>query len=229
MWVDIGDSKIWESNSEKILGVTIDRNLKFEEHVKNILATAGKKLTALARLSSILSFSKFRLLMKSFVESQLAYCPLVWMLCSRALNTRIDKLQERALRIIYDDDISTFKQLLEKDNSVSIHDRNIKLLAKEMYKVNHNIFPNSLGIFLTKSSSRYNLRNVSTFCRDRASTTFCGTESLRILGPKIWDLLPDDIRNAENLESFKLKIKNWKVESCPCRLCKVFIGGVGFL
>ena len=200
--------------------------MEFEEHVKNILVTAGKKLTALARLSSILSFSKFRLLMKSFVESQLAYCPLVWMLCSRTLNTKIDKLQERALRILYDDDISTFEQLLEKDNSTTIHDRNIKLLAKEMYKVNHDIFPNSLGIFLEKSSSRYNLRNVSTFCRDKASTTFCGTESLRMLGTKILDLLPGD---AVVLASFKLKIKNWKVEHCPCRLCKVFIGGVGFL
>ena len=98
-----------------------------------------------------------------------------------------------------------------------------------MYKVNHDIFPNSLGMFVTKNNSSYNLRNISTFSRERACSTFCGTESLRILGPKIWDLLPSDIRNANSLEAFKSKIKNWKVEQCPCRLCKVFIGGVGFL
>ena len=66
MWVKVGSSRIWESESEKILGVTIDRELKFEEHLRNILAIAGKKLTTLARLSNVLNFSKFRLLLKSF-------------------------------------------------------------------------------------------------------------------------------------------------------------------
>ena len=229
LWVNIGKSKIWESKSERILGVTVDQNLKFEEHIKKLLASAGQKLTVLARMSDTLNFSKFRLLIKSFVESQLAYCPLVWMLCSRTLNDKINKLQGRALRILYNDDISTFEQLLEKDNSITIHDRNIKLLAKEMYKVNRDIFPNSLGMFVTRNNSSYNLRNISTFSRERACSTFYGTESLRILGPKIWDLLPSDIRNANSLEAFKSKIKHWKVEQCPCRLCKVFIGGVGFL
>ena len=78
MWDKVGSSRIWESESAKILGVTIDRELKFEEHLRNILAIAGKELTALARLSNVRNFSKFRLLLKSFVESQFAYCPLVW-------------------------------------------------------------------------------------------------------------------------------------------------------
>ena len=147
--------------------MTIDQNLKFEEHIRNVLATAGQKLTVLVRMSDILNFLKFRLLIKSFVESQLAYCPLVWMLCSRILNKKINKLQERALRILYNDDILTFEQLLEKDNSITVHDRNIKLLAKEMYKVNHDIFPNSLGLFVTKGNSSYDLRNISTFYRER--------------------------------------------------------------
>ena len=64
LWVNVGDSKIWETASEKILGVTIDCNLKSEEHVESILASAGKKLTALARMSHILKFSKMRLLIK---------------------------------------------------------------------------------------------------------------------------------------------------------------------
>ena len=229
MWVNVGGSRIWESESEKILGVTIDRELKFEEHVKNMLAVAGRKLTALARLSNVLNFSKFRLLLKSFVESQFAYCPLVWMLCSRTMNNKMNKLQERALRILYKDDISSFENLLEKDNSITIHDRNIKLLAKEMYKVYNDILPNALGEFLTKRTLNFNLRHASTFIRDKVSTTYYGTNSLRILGPKIWDLLPPDIKSSESLESFQGKIKMWKVENCPCRLCKVFIGGLGFL
>ena len=229
LWVNVGDSKIWETKSEKILGVTIDSTLKFEEHVENILASGGKKLSALARMSYILRFSKMRLLIKSFVDSQFAYCPLVWMFCSRSLNNKINKLQERALRILYKDYESSFEDLLEKDNTDKIHDRNIKLLAKEVYKVENNILPNALGSFITKRNLQYNLRHASNFLRDKVSTTSYGTESVRILGPKIWDLLPYDIKYAENLDSFQTKIKNWKVENCPCRLCKTFIEGVGFL
>ena len=199
-----------------------------EEHVENILVKAGKKLSALARMSHILSFSKLRLLMKSFVESQFSYCPLVWMFYSRTLNNRINKLQERSLRILYRDDISCFEDLLIRDNSITVHECNIKLLATEMYKVENNILPN-LGEFFKKRELRYNLRNQLGFVRDKANTTHYGTESITILGPKIWDIIPSDIKNAGTLNSFKINIKKWKVENCPCRLCKTFVRDLGFL
>ena len=72
-----------------------------------------------------------------------------------------------------------------------------------------------LGSFITKRDLEYNLRHASTFLRDKVSTTSYGTESVKILGPKIWDLLPYDIKYAENLDSFQAKIKNWKLENCP--------------
>ena len=204
-------------------------DIQFDEHVKNILKRAGSKLTALARMSNVLTFSKLRLLLKSFVQSQFAYCPLIWMFCSRTLNNRINKLQERALRILYKDDISTFAELLDRDKSITVHDHNIKLLAKEMYKVVYNILPNTLGEFLSIRDVRYNLRHPSIFLRENVNSTYHGSESIRILGPKIWELLPESIRSAENLFSFQEQIKKWKVEHCPCRLCKDFVGGVGFL
>ena len=71
--------------------------------------------------------------------------------------------------------------------------------------------------------------NEELFSRDKAGTTTYGIESIRILGPKIWDLVPNDIKLAGNLNLFKEKIKKWKVTNCPCRLCKVFIRGVGYL
>ena len=229
LWLNFGESQIWETQSEKILGVTIDNKLKFEEHIKSILASAGKKLSAIARMSHILSFSKLRLLMKSFVDSQFSYCPLIWMFCSRSMNNRINKLQERTLRILYRDDISSFEELLVRDNSITAHERNIKLLAKEMYKVKNDILPNALGEFITKRDLRYNLRNHPTFTRDKANTTQYGTESMNILGPKIWDIIPSEIKNAETLDSFNVNIKKWKVKNCPCRLCKTFVVGLGFV
>ena len=67
--------------------------------------------------------------MEAFIESQFAYRPLIWMFCLRSSNTRINHLQERALRIVYNDNRSTFEDLLKKDNFVSIHHKNIRLLS----------------------------------------------------------------------------------------------------
>ena len=73
--------------------------------------------------------------MKSFVLSQFGYCPLMWMFHSRHLNNHINRLHERSLRIVYRDRNATFQTLLEMDNSVTIHHRNLQVLATEIYKV----------------------------------------------------------------------------------------------
>ena len=89
-WVKVGEQIIWESNEEKLLGITIDKNLKFDTHVTNICKKASAKLTALSRLMKIVPLEKKKLLMNSFIVSQFSYCPLVWMFCcSRKLNKRI--------------------------------------------------------------------------------------------------------------------------------------------
>ena len=70
--------------------------------------------------------------MNAFFNSQFSYCPLVWMCRSRTNNKKINKLNERCLRIVYNDKQSSFNELLEKDDSVSIHMRNTQMLATEM-------------------------------------------------------------------------------------------------
>ena len=78
---------------------------------------------------------KSKTVIKAYIISQNGYCPLVWMFLSRALSNEINSLHERALRITYGDRSSSFEDLLKKDNSVSIHHRNIQVLATEISKV----------------------------------------------------------------------------------------------
>ena len=70
--------------------------------------------------------------METFIESQFNYCPLIWMFHSRTINNKINRLHERALRIVYSDFKSSFEGLLMKDNPFSIHERNIQSLAREI-------------------------------------------------------------------------------------------------
>ena len=82
-----------------------------------------------------MNMQKRKIIVKSFVTSQFGYCPLIWMFHSRRLNNKINYIDERALRITYQDHISTFQELLNKDNSGSIHHRNLQALATEMSKI----------------------------------------------------------------------------------------------
>ena len=228
LWLKIGETRVWESLEEKLLGGIIDKNLNFTAHVSNLCRKVGQKVSALARVSKLLPFHKNRLLFKTFIESQLSYCPLIWMFCSRKLNRRINHIHERALRLVYNDYTTEFNELLRKDNSVSIHHRNIQYLAIEMFKVANNISPPFMkeifGDLLVKST-----RSGTTFPRHKVSKVYKGENSLRCLGPVIWNtLLPIKIKSCNSLDEFKQLIKSWVPYDCPCRLCKDFVPSLGF-
>ena len=167
--------------------------------------------------------------MKTFIESQFNYCPLLWMFHNRTLNNKINKLHERALRIVYKDDDLTFQQLLEKDNSLTIHDKNLQKLAIEMYKVKHNLSPLPVTEIFTRLDNIHNVRNKECWEIPKARTVNYGIETIRYRGPITWDLLPSDIKESDSLLSFKAKIKKWKPQGCTCRLCKTYIHNLGYL
>ena len=74
VWANIRKDLIWESNDVKLLGITIDRDVKFDKHVLKLCSKANQKLSAFSRMAKLLSFSKRRTLFKAFVESQFKYC-----------------------------------------------------------------------------------------------------------------------------------------------------------
>ena len=105
---------------------------------------------------------KLKTIMDAFFPSQFAYCPLVWMFHNRTLNNRINKLQERALRLVHNDNTSSFYELFQKDNSFTIRHRNIQELTLEMYKVKHRIAPKIMYKLFNEANVLYNLhKNVS--------------------------------------------------------------------
>ena len=131
--LSINTEKVKNSNEEKLLGVTLDNDFSCKTHVKNMCKKANKKLHALYRVCKYITQTQRRVIMKAFIESQFGYCPLVWVFHgNRTLNDTMNKIQERALRLVYNDHHSTYDQLLEKDCSYSIHHRNLQRLAIEI-------------------------------------------------------------------------------------------------
>ena len=148
---------------------------------------------------------------------------------SRVLNNKINRIHKRALRITYNDRSLTFQELLEKDNSVTIHHRNTQVLATEIYKVLNGLSPSILNDIFVPALYPYNFRRQNTLQRRRVKSVRYGTESLSFLGPKIWDIIPQNIKQSKTVEIFKSKIKTWIPLECPCRLCKVYVQNLGFI
>ena len=209
------------------MGVTVDKGLSFTEHVEHLCRKAGAKVTALSRLVRIVSREKKKILMNAFIESQFSHCPLVWMFChSRKLNNRINCIHERGLRMVYEDYTSSFENLLKINGSVTIHHRNIQLVAVEMYKVKNGLCPEIMkDLFQLRQDSS----GTSKFIIPRVNNEYMGKLSLRYFGPVVWEtMLPEVYKEINALGKFKEDIKKW-VPDCKCRLCKTYIAGVGFI
>ena len=203
----IGSEILTASGSVKLLGVTIDNKLNFNEHITKLCVKVSQKLHALARISNLMSTEKLRRIMKAFIDSQFGYCPLIWMFCSRTLNNRINHLHERALRLVYKDATLSFEELLIEDKTFSIHHRNLQKLATEMYKVINNLSPSFMHIIFPLTTNPYGLRNKNTFKTTNIHSVYYGSETLEYRGPKTWAVVPEDIRSSKTLSEFQAKIK----------------------
>ena len=148
-----------------------------------------------------MSLEKRRTLMKAFIESQFNYCPLIWMLHSRTLNNKINRIHERALRTVYSDYNSSFNELLDKDGSFTIHQRNVQSLAIEIYKYLLGLSPAILNeVFKNNETIPYDLR--------LRNELRYGAETISFLSPKIWSLIPQNIKDSGSLPCFKKTLEN---------------------
>ena len=84
-------------------------------------------------------------------------------------------------------------------------------------------------------SELFNIRNINYDFRSQTDfelrpiyTTAYGLRSLKYFASKTWNIVPIAIRNSDNLSEFTIKIKSWKPVTCPCNLCRPFVGQVGY-
>ena len=91
------------------------------------------------------------------------------------------------------------------------------------------IFPPLLSEVFVPRQCNYELRGNNFLERRRVKSVRYGTESISSLAPKIWEILPNEIKDSDTLQIFKAKIKKWVPVECPCRLCKIYLPQTGFI
>ena len=168
--LNIDAIKIKESQSVVLLGLTIDNQLTFKDHIDTLCRNASYKLHALRRIRKYLTIEKAKLLYNAFVNSQFNYSSIIWMFCRKTDYAKIEKIQYRALKIVYNSDLS-FEDLLLHSNEVSIHQKHLRQLATEVYKSLNNLSPDFIKPFFTLKDMPYNLRNRSILNLPAAHTT----------------------------------------------------------
>ena len=140
------------------------------------------------------------------------------MFCRKTDFAKIEKIQYRALKIIYNSDLS-FEDLLLHSNEVSIHQKHLRQLATEVYKSLNNLSPDFLKPYFTLKDMPYNLRNRSILNLPSAHTIYYGTNAVLFRACLMWNGLPNFIKESNSLIDFKTNIKTIRNIVCSCKIC----------
>ena len=124
----------------------------------------------------------------------------------RYLNTKLNKIHERALRIVYKDTHADYEALLKLDNAVSVHQRNLQYLMTEIYKTKSSLNPSFMKELFKPRDLQYNLRNKNTVHIPKVRTTSYGIETVQYSGQNLWQMLPPNVR-VPIIKSIQKRIK----------------------
>ena len=113
----------------------------------------------------------------------------------------------------------------EQKRKVTIHHRNLKTRAYEIFKGNKNMALEILTEIFPQKESNYSLRNSTALQGRSIKTVMYGSETRPGLGPKIWD----GIKKDYVFYIIPKEIGEWAPENCSCRLCKTYVQNIGFV
>ena len=222
--LSINDLDIANTELIKLLGVHIDENLNFTEHISKLCTKASKKVGVLSRLRNLIPCKAKLLLYKSFILPYLTYCHLIWHFCKSSDKRKLERIQERALRVIYKSHSATYEELLRRADIPSLYNRRLQDITALMYKVKHGLVPYCVSELFVRKVSTHSLRN-SDFVLPRFETICYGKHSVRYLGPFLWSKLTDNQRDSPSLHVFINKIRKLNLadlltnNSNCCNLC----------
>lgn len=137
------------------------------------------------------------------------YAPVVWIFCGKANSKKLEKLQERALRFIYKDEVCSYELLLQTSGFLPLESLRLKYLAIETFKCIKGYNPKYLNDLFTIKDTKHNFRDGNLVVQERFKTSTFGFRSFTYYGSKLWNSLPRFIKSVDDLASFKVEIDHW--------------------
>ena len=190
----------------------------FSEHVKQFCLKSARQLNALARISKCLSMKAKKQMFRSFILSNFTYCSIVWHFCGSVNNSKLEKIQERALRIEYDDYDSTYDDLLSRFGTDTVLLSRLKNIVIEVFKSlkpedPFHTYPAYVREIFEKRNLTYFFRNPVRLVQKQTDSTNFGLRTFGYLGSNMWNDLPVSLKDFDfaemTVKDFKSLLKNW--------------------
>ena len=198
-----------EKKSTKFLGLTIDSNLNWNEHIQHIISVISKNIGVLYKLKYFLNEKSLFTLYNALILPHIMYCNIVWANCSITKMQQILLLQKKALRIC------TYSNYLANSNPIFYHLKTLKVndihtlqTATFMFKYTSNLLPSIFRNFYTTNLNvhSYPTRHANDYHLNNPKLILA-QKSIRHHGSEVWNNLPNHIKNSKSLYSFKALVK----------------------
>ena len=146
------------------------------------------------------------------------------MFCRKKDYLKIEKIQYKALKIIYNSSES-YEELLARSNEVSIHQKHLRALATEIYKSLADINPDFMKPYFKIKEMPYNLRNGYALKLPSTNSTYYGINLVLFRACLLWNQLPLSVKQSQSLREFKSKMKTLRNFVCTCTICRTLLCG----
>ena len=212
------DGKTLTYNSAiNILGIQIDNGLKFTKHVREIAKKAARKLACIRRIATLLDSNGCYTLYNSQVRSLMEYCPLVWSSCPASYLGLLDRVQDRALRLV---SLKTNASDRQRVFQPLQHRRDVAALCV-LYKVHRQNIPHLASLRLEPQTVALHNTRTSSNRGQELKIPFARTEQyLRSFHPKyarIWNEMVQQttLLYLPTLQAFKSAVHRWRLPHDP--------------
>ena len=213
---NINNVTIQNTDCCRLLGIFIDKDLKFSHQVQHVTVKSSRQVNAVGRLSGILdTYAKLRIV-KAFILPNFRYCNSILFHTSMCDLRKMERIVYRALQFVYNDFNSSYKQLLSRANIPPLYVTMQRDLLLNIHKICHGLLPPFDHDFFTYKTSVYNVRN-RRLSQPRFCTYSYGFKSIRYHGAMLYNKLPNDFRML-NIDDFRTMISSWEPR-CSCGSC----------
>ncbi|PFX17895.1 Retrovirus-related Pol polyprotein from type-1 retrotransposable element R1 2 [Stylophora pistillata] len=202
--IRMNNTQVSQVTATKSLGVIIDDKLDWHSHIEKLTKKIASGIGALKRIRHLIPASTLHLIYQALVKPHFDYCDIVWGSCGKTLRDKLQKLQNRAARVLtfsnYDADATELLEFLGWKNLArqqEIHK------ATMMFRCLHGLAPRYLYSKFTWRDSAYDLRDSENKLNVPLPRTNYYRKSFSYNGATLWNSLPRDIRNTESLGLFK--------------------------
>ena len=174
----------------------------FCQHVSELCKKASQMVGVLARLRNLITTETKLLHNKTAIMPYLTYCHPTCHFCKASDTRTVERIQERALRIVYNSHSETYMNLLDCAKLPSLLNRRLQDIVIPMYKVKYRLVPDFICDIFSTKSCKYNFRN-QNFDIPRFNSVLYGKHSLRYLGPFLWNKLDKNITETSSLSRLR--------------------------